>query len=80
MVKSSDEPEEIWLQKSDYMIITVDVCLVWRKIRNKSEWIKNSWKKKSEIYRQKEQNIDISSTALLTEEIIMGNQTWTKPD
>lgn len=33
--------------------------------------------KKSEIYRQKEQNIDISSTA---EEIIMGNQTWTKPD
>lgn len=27
-VKSSDEPEEIWLQKSDYMIITVDVCLV----------------------------------------------------
>lgn len=31
--------------------------------------------KKSEIYRQKEQNIDISSTALLTEEIIMGNQT-----
>lgn len=36
--------------------------------------------KKLEIYRQKEQNIDISSTALLTEEIIMGNQTWTKPD